>query len=115
MSYAGTVVEGGRLRHKGRKSLGYGRYDRIVRMIEDSGKALKSDAESQAYHLADRLVPYSLGATLLTWLITRNPDKGACHTHGRFQLRAEASMPIAVLSAMRERRARHIRQGRQIP
>ena len=66
--YGGTVVEEGECVIKVEKSLGSGRYDRIVHMIEDSEK-LKSDTESQAYHLADRLVPYSLGATALLILI----------------------------------------------
>ena len=99
--YAGTVVEEGGCVIRVEKSLGYGRYDRIVRMIEDSEK-LKSDAESQAYHLADRLVPYSLGATLLTWLITRNPTKALAILMVDFSCALKLSMPIAVLSAMRE-------------
>ena len=99
--YAGTVVEEGGCVIRVEKSLGSGRYDRIVRMIEDSEK-LKSDAESQAYHLADRLVPYSLGATLLTWLITRNPTKALAILMVDFSCALKLSMPIAVLSAMRE-------------
>lgn len=99
--YAGTVVEEGSCVIRVEKSLGSGRYDRIVRMIEDSEK-LKSDAESQAYHLADRLVPYSLGATLLTWLITRNPTKALAILMVDFSCALKLSMPIAVLSAMRE-------------
>ncbi len=99
--YAGTVVEEGECVIRVEKSLGSGRYDRIVHMIEDSEK-LKSDTESQAYHLADRLVPYSLGATALTWLITRNPTKALAILMVDFSCALKLSMPIAVLSAMRE-------------
>ena len=99
--YGGTVVEEGECVIKVEKSLGSGRYDRIVHMIEDSEK-LKSDTESQAYHLADRLVPYSLGATALTWLITRNPTKALAILMVDFSCALKLSMPIAVLSAMRE-------------
>ncbi len=99
--YAGTVVEEGECVVRVEKSLGSGRYDRIVHMIEDSEK-LKSDTESQAYHLADRLVPYSLGATALTWLITRNPTKALAILMVDFSCALKLSMPIAVLSAMRE-------------
>ena len=70
--YAGTVIEEGSLSVCVEKTSGSGRYDRIVRMIEESEK-LKSGTESHAAHLADSLVPYSLGATALIWLITRNP------------------------------------------
>lgn len=99
--YGGTVVEEGECVIRVEKSLGSGRYDRIVHMIEDSEK-LKSDTESQAYHLADRLVPYSLGATALTWLITRNPTKALAILMVDFSCALKLSMPIAVLSAMRE-------------
>ncbi len=99
--YAGTVVEEGECVVRVEKSLGSGRYDRIVHMIEDSEK-LKSDTESQAYHLADKLVPYSLGATALTWLITRNPTKALAILMVDFSCALKLSMPIAVLSAMRE-------------
>ena len=99
--YAGTVVEEGECVIRVEKSLGSGRYDRIVHMIEDSEK-LKSDTESQAYHLADRLVPYSLGATALTWLVTQNPTKALAILMVDFSCALKLSMPIAVLSAMRE-------------
>ena len=105
--YGGTVVEEGECVIKVEKSLGSGRYDRIVHMIEDSEK-LKSDTESQAYHLADRLVPYSLGATALTWLITRNPTKALAILMVDFSCALKLSMPIAVLSAMRESSGYHI-------
>ena len=72
--YAGTVVEEGSCTIQVEKSAGGGRYDRIVRMIEESEK-LKSATEDKASHLADKLVPYSLGATALVWLLTRNVTK----------------------------------------
>ena len=53
---------------------GSSRYDKVVQMIEESQK-LKSGLESRAEHLADRLVPYSLGGTALTYLLTRNVTK----------------------------------------
>ena len=105
--YGGTVVEEGELTIRVEKSLGSGRYDRIVHMIEESEK-LKSNTESQAYHLADRLVPYSLGATVLTWLVTRNPTKALAILMVDFSCALKLSMPIAVLSAMRESGARGI-------
>lgn len=113
--YGGTVVEEGECVIRVEKSLGSGRYDRIVHMIEDSEK-LKSDTESQAYHLADRLVPYSLGATALTWLITRNPTKALAILMVDFSCALKLSMPIAVLSAMRESGANGISvKGGQVP
>lgn len=72
--YAGTVVEEGDCTICVEKTAGSGRYDRIVHMIEESEK-LKSTTESKATHLADSLVPYSLGATALIWLLTRNVNK----------------------------------------
>ncbi len=99
--YGGTVIEEGELIIRVEKSLGSGRYDRIVHMIEESEK-LKSDTESQAYHLADRLVPYSLGATVLTWLLTRDPTKALAILMVDFSCALKLSMPITVLSAMRE-------------
>ena len=99
--YGGTVIEEGELVIRVEKSLGSGRYDRIVHMIEESEK-LKSSTESQAYHLADKLVPYSLGATVLTWLLTRNPTKALAILMVDFSCALKLSMPITVLSAMRE-------------
>ena len=72
--YAGTVVEEGDCTICVEKSAGSGRYDRIIRMIEESEK-LKSATEDHASHLADQLVPYSLGATALVWLLTGNMTK----------------------------------------
>ena len=99
--YAGTVVEEGSCRIRVEKSSGGGRYDRIVHMIEESEK-LKSTAEDKASHLADRLVPYTLGGTALTYLLTRNPVKALSVLMVDFSCALKLSMPIAVISAMRE-------------
>ena len=100
-AYAGTVVEEGECTICVDKVSGSGRYDKIVRMIEESEK-LKSTTESKASHLADKLVPYSLGGTLLTYLLTRNASKALSILMVDFSCALKLSMPIAVLSAMRE-------------
>ena len=106
-AYAGTVVEEGACVIAVEKAAGGGRYDRIVRMIEESEK-LKSTAEDRAAHLADRLVPYTLGGTLLTYLLTRNVTKLLAVLMVDFSCALKLSMPIAVLSAMRESNQYHI-------
>lgn len=100
-AYAGTVVEEGECVIAVEKAAGGGRYDRIVRMIEESEK-LKSTAENKASHLADRLVPYTLGGTALTYLLTRNAVKALSVLMVDFSCALKLSMPIAVISAMRE-------------
>lgn len=105
--YAGTVAEEGECVVRVEKALGGGRYDRIVRMIEESEK-LKSTAEDKASRLADRLVPYTLGGTILTYLITRNITKMLAVLMVDFSCALKLSMPIAVLSAMRESSSHHI-------
>ncbi len=105
--YAGTVVEEGMCVITVDKAVGSGRYDRIVRMIEDSEK-LKSTAEDHAARLADRLVPYTLGETALTYLLTRNITKTLAVLMVDFSCALKLSMPIAVLSAMRESSQRDI-------
>ena len=105
--YAGTVVEEGMCVITVDKAVGSGRYDRIVRMIEDSEK-LKSTAEDHAARLADRLVPYTLGGTALTYLLTRNITKTLAVLMVDFSCALKLSMPIAVLSAMRESSQRDI-------
>lgn len=100
-AYAGTVVEEGECVISVEKTMGGGRYDRIVHMIEESEK-LKSTAEDRASHLADRLVPYTLGGTALTYLLTRNPVKALSVLMVDFSCALKLSMPIAVISAMRE-------------
>ena len=89
------------------KTMGGGRYDRIVRMIEESEK-LKSTAEDRASRLADRLVPYTLGGTALVWLFTRSITKTLAVLMVDFSCALKLAMPIAVLSAMRESNARHM-------
>ena len=76
-------------------------YDRIVRMIEES-EQMKSAAESKAAQLADRLVPWCLGGTLLTWLLTRNVTKAVSILMVDFSCALKLAMPISVLSAMRQ-------------
>lgn len=105
--YAGTVVEEGSCRIRVEKSSGGGRYDRIVKMIEESEK-LKSGVESHASNLADRLVPYSLGATGLIWLLTRNVNRALAVLMVDFSCALKLSMPIAVLSGMKEAGIHHI-------
>ena len=100
-AYAGTVVEEGECVISVEKTMGGGRYDRIVHMIEESEK-LKSTAEDKASHLADRLVPYTLGGTALTYLLTRNPVRALSVLMVDFSCALKLSMPIAVISAMRE-------------
>ncbi len=99
--YAGTVVEEGELTICVTKAQGAGRYDRIVAMIEESEK-LKSETEDRASHLADRLVPYTFAATLFTYLFTRNATKAVSILMVDFCCALKLSMPISVLSAMRE-------------
>ena len=99
--YAGTVIEDGSCVIRVDKVSGSGKYDRIVRMIEESEK-LKSRAESKASHLADKLVPYCLGGTLLTYLLTRNATKAISILMVDFSCALKLAMPISVISAMRE-------------
>lgn len=99
--YAGTVVEEGECVIRVDKAAGSGRYDRIVSMIEQSER-LKSGAEAKAGRLADKLVPYSLGGTVLTYLITRNVTKALAILMVDFSCALKLAMPLAVLSAMRE-------------
>ncbi len=101
MIYAGTVVDEGELAITVRQESGTGRYDRIVKMIEESEK-LKSSTEDKASHLADKLVPWTLGASALTWLISGNTARAAAILMVDFSCALKLSMPISVLSAMRE-------------
>lgn len=105
--YAGTVVEEGDCTICVEKSAGSGRYDRIIRMIEQSEK-LKSATEDHASHLADQLVAYSLGATALVWLLTGNMTKTLAVLMVDFSCALKLSMPIAVLSAMKEASDYHL-------
>lgn len=99
--FAGTVVEDGEICIRVTGTVGGTRFDRIVKMIEDS-EAFKSNLEGRANHLADRLVPWCLGGTLLTYLITRNVMKAMAVLMVDFSCALKLSMPLAVLSAMRE-------------
>ena len=105
--YAGTVAEEGECVIRVEKCLGSGRYDRIVTMIEESEK-LKSTTEDRASRLADRLVPYTLGGTLGIYLLTRNVTKALAVLMVDFSCALKLSIPIAVLSAMRECSGYHI-------
>ena len=99
--YGGTVVEEGECLFVVDKKAGSGRYDRIVRMIEDSER-LKSTSESKAASLADRLVPYSLAGTLIAYALTRNVQTAMAFLMVDYSCALKLSMPLAVLSAMRE-------------
>ena len=99
--YAGTVIEEGEITVTVKNTAGSGRYDRIVEMIEESEK-LKSDSENRAAALADRLVPWSLGGTLITYLLTRNMTKALSILMVDYSCALKLSIPIAVLSGMRE-------------
>jgi heavy metal translocating P-type ATPase len=99
--YAGTVVEEGELTICVKEVGGSGKFDRIVKMIEESEK-LKSSLEGKAEHLADRLVPYTLVGTGITYLLTRNITKALSVLMVDFSCALKLAMPIAVLSAIRE-------------
>lgn len=101
--YAGTVVEEGEITVLVKQAGGTGRFDKIVTLIEKSEK-LKSALESKAEHLADRLVPYSLGGTVLTWLLTKNSTKALSVLMVDFSCALKLAMPLSVLSAIREAR-----------
>ena len=105
--YAGSVVEEGNCMLRVTGTAGENRYDRIVRMIEDSER-LKSGVELQAANLADRLVPWCLGGSLLTWLLTRNVPRAVSVLMVDFSCALKLSMPLSVLSAMREAGTRKI-------
>lgn len=99
--YAGTVLEEGELTVKVKEAAGSSRYEKIVNMIEDSEK-LKSSVESNAEHLADRLVPYTLAGTGITYLLTRNMTKTLAVLMVDFSCALKLAMPVSVLSAIRE-------------
>ena len=99
--YAGTVLEEGELLIEVKENSGTTKYEKIVAMIEETEK-LKSTVESRAEHLADRLVPYTLAGTSLVYLLTRNVTKALSVLMVDFSCALKLSMPISVLSAMRE-------------
>lgn len=99
--YAGTVVESGECIIKVTQINGQGKYDRIVKMIEDSEK-LKSSLESKASNLADKLVPFSLFGTIFTYAITQNVTKALSILMVDYSCALKLTMPVAVLSAINE-------------
>ena len=105
--YAGTVVEEGECVFIAKAEGGSNRYDKIVAMIEESEK-LKSSTENRALVLADKLVPWCLGATVVTYLLTRNVTRAISCLMVDFSCALKLSMPLAVLSAMRECGSYHI-------
>ncbi len=105
--YAGTVVEEGECVLQVSGQSGSSRYDKIVAMIEQS-ESLKSTAESRAANLADRLVPYTLAGSLLTYLLTRNVSRALSVLMVDFSCALKLAMPLAVLSAMREASGFHV-------
>ena len=105
--YAGTVVEEGECVFIAKAEGGSNRYDKIVAMIEEAEK-LKSSTENRALVLADKLVPWCLGATVVTYLLTRNATRAISCLMVDFSCALKLSMPLAVLSAMRECGSYHI-------
>lgn len=105
--YAGTVVEEGELTIRVKETNGSSKFDKIVTMIEESEK-LKSGLESKAEHLADRLVPYTLLGTGITYLLTRNITKAISVLMVDFSCALKLAMPISVLSAIREASNYHV-------
>ena len=99
--YAGTVVDEGECVITVTQASGTGRYDRIIRMIEDSEK-LKSETEARASHLADKLVPFSLVGAGLAWALTGNIAKVLAILMVDYSCALKLAMPVSVLSAMRE-------------
>lgn len=99
--YAGSVIEEGNCVIRVTHIAGDNRYDRIIRMIEESER-LKSSAEKRAYNLADKLVPWCLGGSVLTWLLTGNTTRAVSVLMVDFSCALKLSMPLSVLSAMRE-------------
>ena len=105
--YAGTVLEEGELTILVKEVGGSSRFEKIVTIIEESEK-LKSSLEGKAEHLADRLVPYTLGGTALTYLLTRNTTKALSVLMVDFSCALKLAMPISVLSAIREASLYHM-------
>ena len=99
--FAGTVVEEGEILIEVRQTSGKTRYDRIVKMIEES-ESLKSITQSQAERVVSKLIPYTFGAAVATLILTRNVTKAASVLMVDFSCAIEVAMPISVLSAMRE-------------
>ena len=105
--YAGTVVEEGECVFLAKAAGGANRYDKIVAMIKESEK-LKSSTENRALELADKLVPWCLAGTVVTYALTRNVTRAISILMVDFSCALKLSMPLAVLSAMRECGTAHI-------
>ena len=105
--YAGTVMEEGELTIRVKETSGSTKFEKIVTMIEETEK-LKSAVESKAEHLADRLVPYTLAGTALTYALTRNVTKALSILMVDFSCALKLAMPTSVLAAIREANAHHI-------
>ena len=105
--YAGTVVEEGECVLEVKQASGQSRYDQIVHMIEQS-EQMKSEAESKAANLADKLVPYTFAGSLLSFVLTRNVARALSVLMVDFSCALKLAMPLAVLSAMREAGRAHI-------
>ena len=105
--YAGTVMEEGELTIRVKETSGSTKFEKIVTMIEETEK-LKSAVESKAEHLADRLVPYTLAGTVLTYALTRSVTKALSILMVDFSCALKLAMPISVLAAIREANAHHI-------
>ncbi|RHR07460.1 heavy metal translocating P-type ATPase [Pseudoflavonifractor sp. AF19-9AC] len=105
--YAGTVVEEGECVLEVRQASGQSRYDQIVHMIEQS-EQMKSEAESKAANLADKLVPYTFAGSLISFALTRNVARALSVLMVDFSCALKLAMPLAVLSAMREAGKSHI-------
>ena len=105
--YAGTVVEEGECVLEVKQASGQSRYDQIVHMIEQS-EQMKSEAESKAANLADKLVPYTFAGSLISFVLTRNVARALSVLMVDFSCALKLAMPLAVLSAMREAGRAHI-------
>lgn len=105
--YAGTVVEEGECVLEVKQASGQSRYDQIVHMIEQS-EQMKSEAESKAANLADKLVPYTFAGSLISFALTRNVARALSVLMVDFSCALKLAMPLAVLSAMREAGRAHI-------
>ncbi len=105
--YAGTVIEEGSCLIKPKETIGESRYDKVVKMIEESEK-LKSDIENRASNLADKLVPYTIFGSGLVYLLSRNVTKALSVLMVDYSCALKLSMPLSVLSAMSEAGKHHI-------
>lgn len=106
-AYAGTAIEEGNLLIRVEHAQGATRYEKIIKMIEDS-ENLKAGLEAKASNLADRLVPWSFTGMALTYLLTGNITKAVSILMVDFSCALKLSMPVSVLSAMREAQDHHL-------